>query len=630
MKLCFNNAEKVSKGIDALKEELGIEIVSEKSAEVVVSVGESTENVVIVDLKGTTAFIVYGGGKSRFFRGLATLVGWISDGVTEKRIEQHPLFLRNGAMGDMSGSMMNIPTLKQMLRKMALMGLSTYMPYTEDTYEIEGRPYFGHMMGRYSKAELRELDEYANMLGIELIPCIQVLGHMASHLRWEAAAPYKDTESVLLADADATYSLIDDMLRTVSECFSTKRVHIGMDETKDLGSGNFLEKNGFEPRQDIYFRHLERVKEIAAKYGLEPMMWSDMFFRLAGSKLDSYSEYDLRVEFSDEVKAKNPKGVTQVFWDYYCTSEEFYAVNIDKHRDLFGADPIFAGGVWLWSGQCPLYSLSYQNTIPALNACREKRLEEILATIWGGFECCHLMALPGLAWYADYDYLGTHDIESVKQCFRYSCGVSYDTMMLCELPAHPDGKKLSLTRGLLYNDPLLGLIDKHIDGIEMQEYYKVVTAKMDADETDRGIFEKSYKTIRNLSSLLQNKADFGVRLKKAYDLGDKDTLSQLASECDVIIEKLKALYESHKAQWMAFHKSFGWEVHDIRYGGLITRFGTVKELIHQYLNGEIEKIEELEEERLRIDGRVGENAGPGFDQRFWWRRYSVYASVRTI
>ena len=104
MKLYFNNAEKVSKGIDALKEELGIELVPEKSAEVVVSVSESTENVVIVDLKGTTVSIVYGGGKSRFFRGLATLVGWIGDGETNKIEELEEERLRiDGRVGENAG-----------------------------------------------------------------------------------------------------------------------------------------------------------------------------------------------------------------------------------------------------------------------------------------------------------------------------------------------------------------------------------------------------------------------------------------------------------------------------------------------------------------------------------------------
>jgi hypothetical protein len=84
---------------------------------------------------------------------------------------------------------------------------------------------------------------------------------------------------------------------------------------------------------------------MARAEGLEPMMWSDMFFRLAGKEFPDYTDYDVRVQFTDEVKAKVPKGIQQVFWDYYRDNEEFYATNIDKHHDVFGRDTLFAGGI---------------------------------------------------------------------------------------------------------------------------------------------------------------------------------------------------------------------------------------------------------------------------------------------
>ncbi len=68
------------------------------------------------------------------------------------------MFQTNGAMVDMSrNAVMNVSTVKHMLRAMALMGMNTYMLYTEDTYEVEGEPYFGYMRGRYSVAEMKEL-----------------------------------------------------------------------------------------------------------------------------------------------------------------------------------------------------------------------------------------------------------------------------------------------------------------------------------------------------------------------------------------------------------------------------------------------------------------------------------------
>ena len=630
MKIHFLNNDGLAEGIELLSGELGFEI-CDKNSDVTVMVECVTESLVSVSLDIDRATIVYGGGRARFFRGLATLVDWLKNGESKDSKTERPLFDTNGAMVDMSrNAVMKVSAVKTMLRKMALMGMNMYMLYTEDTYEIEGRPYFGYMRGRYTKKELRELDAYAEKLGIEMIPCIQVLGHLSSHLKWAAASAYRDTESILLVGEEKTYELIEDMIRTVSECFKSRRIHIGMDETKDIGTGAYLTKNGYREGQDIYFEHLERVLGIVETYGLKPMMWSDMFFRMAGKDIPGFKDYDERVEFTDKTLKKVPHGVQQVFWDYYRPRESFYDINLKKHEQSLGKGTMFAGGVWTWSGHCPLYSRSLRNTVPALDACKKNGVREVLATVWGnGSESSMIMSLAGLAWYADYDYIGEFNIDSAKKCFENATGVSYDTLMLTELPAYPDGGEFSLTRALLYNDPLVGLVDKHIKGYEFRGYFEDMTKKLGESIEGTDIFEPAYDVILKYSSLLENKADFGVRIKAAYDEGDRETLASMLDECDIIIEKLRALKASHRRAWMEYYKPFGWEVHDIRYGGLIARFETVKERLCGYLDGSIGAIEELGEERLRIDGILDENA-PAFNGGFIWGGYKWYATANMI
>ena len=84
-----------------------------------------------------------------------------------------------GVMLDMSrNGVMRVETVKKYADMMALMGLNQLYLYMEDTYEIEGCPYFGYMRGRYTKEELREIDDYCYMLGIEAIPNIQAIYQM--------------------------------------------------------------------------------------------------------------------------------------------------------------------------------------------------------------------------------------------------------------------------------------------------------------------------------------------------------------------------------------------------------------------------------------------------------------------
>ena len=91
-----------------------------------------------------------------------------------------------GVMLNVSGNaVMNLPTFRRFCELMHKFGYNTLFLYMEDTYEIEGEPYWGYMRGRYTADEMRELDDIAYENGIEIIPCIQTLGHLGITLgRW--------------------------------------------------------------------------------------------------------------------------------------------------------------------------------------------------------------------------------------------------------------------------------------------------------------------------------------------------------------------------------------------------------------------------------------------------------------
>ena len=626
IKCLFIGADSLMDSIAEIANEIGIEIVNE-GYDVAVSVTEAVTDEVSVELSIKEAEIIYGGGKARFFRALSILAKWIRDGVLKNKISERALFATNGPMIDLSrNAVMTVETLKLMLRKSVLMGLNTFYLYVEDNYEIEGRPFFGHMRGRYSKEELKELDSYASKLGIELIPCIQVLGHLSTHLRWKQSSKYKDTATVLLVGEEETYLFIEDMISTVKDCFSTKRVHIGMDETHDLGTGAYLDKKSYSKSEDLYLDHLTRVVKIVEKYGLKPMMWSDMFFELAGGR--GCPTYDPGIVMTERIASKVPKGVQQVFWDYYHPDESFYSINLEKHK-MLGENTVFAGGIWTWSGFCPHFSRSLRHTVPALDACKKAGVREVMATIWhNGSECSLVLALAGLAWYADYDYRGYYDENGVRECFEAALPESkYDDFMMTELPELPHGGDVCISRALVYNDPLLGIMDAHIKPYDMmQSYEKIYSRITDIGGKDK-FFVPAFSVVKHVADLLCNKADFGVRLKRAYEERDVSTLAALSDECGVIIKKIDALRLAHRNSWFKYNKPIGWEVHDIRYGAMIMRFETTAERINEYLNGEISFIEELQADRLRYDGMVD---GPEFNNRFLWLKYNTIATVNNI
>ena len=91
-----------------------------------------------------------------------------------------------GIMVDCSrNAVMKPEKVKELARIISDMGYNMLQLYTEDTYEIAGEPFFGHMRGRYCQGELIDLDTYCASVGIELVPCIQVLAHLTQLKLWE-------------------------------------------------------------------------------------------------------------------------------------------------------------------------------------------------------------------------------------------------------------------------------------------------------------------------------------------------------------------------------------------------------------------------------------------------------------
>ncbi|MBN1580508.1 MAG: hypothetical protein JXA89_07375, partial [Anaerolineae bacterium] len=98
-----------------------------------------------------------------------------------------------------------------------------------------------------------------------------------------------------------------------------------------------------------------------------------------------------------------------------------------------------------------------------------------------------------------------------------------------------------------------------------------------------------------LAETLAQKTSLYDQLARAYTHGDRETLADLAdSTIPTLIEEVKTLWDLHRQVWMAQNKAFGFEVQCVRYGGLLLRLEEAALRIDEYLEGKINRIEELE------------------------------------
>lgn len=539
-------------------------------------------------------------------------------------------FKRFGTQIDCSrNAVMNVEAVKRWIDLCAAMGHNTLMLYTEDTYEVDGQPYFGYGRGRFTKAEMKEMDAYGASKGIEIIPSINTLAHLGTIFHWKHYGEIHDCEDILLCEDEQTYGLIDDMFRTLSECYTSKVVNVGMDEAGMLGRGKYYDVHGDARRIDILYRHLQKVSEIARKYGKELLIYSDMFYSLA-----THAEYsDETAKVVEDVATQIPDNVSLVYWNYYKRTVEDYSAIMNVHRQIKPEGLWYYGGTWNWFAFNPENSYSITHLSNAIRACQNTGIENMIISMWGddGAECSRFAMLPSV-FYASELAKGNFDEADIKQKFEKLIGIPFDKFLLLDLTSLGETEKYSMhpTRYILYNDPFIGLLDPTIPEYARADHEKLAEQLTPLCSDPQWGY--MFKTLHDLCAVTAAKCDIGIRIRAAYDAADMKQLKKLVKELHKIRKLVKAFYLSFRQQWLLENKGHGFEVSDTRIGGVMMRLEHCAERLSDYIDGRIDRIEELEDEQLDPRTPGGNNYGKREYLDYWDRcgrfyAYTVTASV---
>lgn len=509
-------------------------------------------------------------------------------------IRQACAFEDLGLMLDVSrNAVLKVDTVKDMIRHMACLGYHTLQLYMEDTYEVEGEEYFGYMRGAYTAEEIKEIDAYCAIFGIELVPCIQTLAHLNQITRYERYDKIIDYENILFVGEDRTKELLRNIFSTVSKAFTCRKINIGMDEAHMLGLGKYLDKHGYHKRFELMVEHLKTVKALCDEFGFEPQMWSDMFFRLVYGGEYYVEQRQIPKELTDLI----PKDIRLVYWDYYSTELSRYD-NMLKNHLAISPNIGFAGGAWKWTGFAPENDFSIRSTAASMEACKQNGIGSFLLTAWGdnGAEASVYGILPTIYHCAERAYAEGGDTAG----FKALTGISFEDFMAVDLPNRPvdaAAQRNNSNKYLLYNDVLIGTFDSLIpDGTG--ERYALHAAKLRTVFEKAGRYSEEFSTLQKLCRVLSIKAELGKHIKKAYDAHDKLKLNDIVNtQIPAVIMSIKSFYDDFTKQWHKENKPFGFEVQCIRLGGLMARLEYARNRIAAYLSGEVAQIEELEQER---------------------------------
>ena len=517
------------------------------------------------------------------------------------KIEEKAHFSRLGRLLDVSrNGVLKVEAVKRYINYMVTLGMNVVILYMEDIFEVEEYPYFGYMRGRYSLQELKEIDDYAYSLGVEVIGYMETLGHMEQYLRWgEEHTKVKTTsEDVMLVDDDATYEFIETCLRTLRKTLRSDYVFVGIDEAPMMIRGKYYDLHGPSDFYTVYMRHLSKVCDICTKIGYKAGAPTDMICALFSP---SRRYHDVNLVFDEKVKSEIPENLVLMYWNY---GRDTYDAGIKAHQSL-DREVLFLGGGQNWFGYLPWYSVMVDNAKKGLKASLENGVDFVATSTFGddGCETNHFLSVNDLAYYSEYCYKGLDctddDIFSAAELIS---GISEeDAQILFGINLRIDDatptwdQKTVFLKDLLYSDILYELGTPAKNCAVVLPRMKENVAKLKANpEKCNGLYEYVYY----LQAIITTKAELRINLRNEYKKGNKEYLKNVCEEVlPELIEQHKKYYELLKEMWHRDYKPFGIEVLTKRFGGYVQRITDIKERMEKYLNGG-EPIWELEEKIL--------------------------------
>lgn len=263
-------------------------------------------------------------------------------------IRDWPAMQYRGLSDDLSrGPFPTFEFQKKQIRLMAAYKINIYSPYFEHTMQYTGHPLMAPPGGTLTQAQAHELVAYASKYHITIIPEQEAFGHLHYLLNWEKYAPMAETpHGQVLAPGQAdAQKLTHDMFGELAQIFPGPFLHLGADETVELGKGQTKAEVDSKGLGQVYLGFLQKIVADLQPLNRKLLFWGDI----------AYKEPDLLKQLPDSFK----KATIAVPWEYNPHPEGF-----DRYIKPFtdaGFQTWVAPGINNWSRVYPNWNNGLDN-----------------------------------------------------------------------------------------------------------------------------------------------------------------------------------------------------------------------------------------------------------------------------
>ncbi|HRN52733.1 MAG TPA: family 20 glycosylhydrolase, partial [Gemmatimonadaceae bacterium] len=279
-------------------------------------------------------------------------------------IRDWPAMRWRGAQDDISrGPMPTLEYQKRQVRLLASYKVNTFTLYFEHTLQFASQPVIAPPGGSMSREDVAELVAYARRHHVTVIPQQQTFGHLHHALKLELYADLAETPHghVLAPGQPGTLEFTRGIFAEIDSMFPSPFVHLGADETFELGAGRTKPMVADSGLGAVYINYLKAIVETVRRPGKRYLFWGDIAMN------------------SPELVSRLPKDLIAVGWDYWSRS------NFDRCLKPFrdaGMETWVAPGVSNWNGVYPNSNTALPNIQGFIRDGQRAGATGVINTTW--------------------------------------------------------------------------------------------------------------------------------------------------------------------------------------------------------------------------------------------------------
>jgi hypothetical protein len=331
--------------------------------------------------------IVRGHSSAGEYYGVQTLLQMIEHGLDGAlrlpyaHVEDWPALAYRGTLMDAGseGPMLTFDEVKRQIDFIAKWKGNQYFFYSEGNIELHGYPLL-NPEARFTQQQIRDLVAYARERHIDVIPAIEMYGHLHDLFRIETYSGLSDFPHGGQFDATnpRVKAVLADWAGQIGALFPSPFVDVGFDETWSLQKA--AAQNANSTPVQLFIQQLATVTNLFQAQGKTVMAYADIMVKFPG------------------IVSQLPKGVIALPWYYEAQPDPEY------HRWL---DPLIAehvpnmvsSGVMSWDEIAPDFTVSFDNIDTLLVAGRRSHSMGLLNTLWTDDDQMLMeMSWPGIAY----------------------------------------------------------------------------------------------------------------------------------------------------------------------------------------------------------------------------------------